>query len=218
MFNELMCLQKLIYFTMPRHSDTREIRRGPEMSQAVFLFRIALSKIGEARNELRDNKVLQATFSNLIFPKWPDGTNRRALLDAALDRATWLSALRNKIGFHFPNFNQLELHVQPTDEWIDDYIYMSDQSGNVFYDAANVVVLHWMFSLYGAGKVADAVDPMINEMIDLIKLMTTYLEDAIAVFIAESILSDRNTRVRGEAVIAPKFADVQLPFWTCMPR
>jgi len=218
MFNELMCLQKLIYFTMPRHGDIRDIRRGPEMAQAVFLFRIALSKISEARKELGENKALKSTFKNLILPKWPEGVKRQADLNAALDAATWLSKLRNKVGFHFPNFNQLEPYVQPTDEWTDDYIYMSSESGNVFYDAANVVVLHWMFSLYGSEKVADAIEPMVIEMIHLIKLMTSYLEDAVGVLISESILADHNARVPGGAVIAPKFSDVQVPFWTHLPR
>lgn len=216
MFNELMCLQKLIYFTMPRHGDNRDIRQRPEMAQAVFLFRIALSKISEVRNELRDNKVLLATFDRMILPMWPEGARRRTELHEALNAATWLSVLRNKVGFHFPNFNQLAEYVKPNDEWADDYIYMSSQSGNVFYDAANAVVLHWMFSLYGTKKVEDAIDPMIVEMIKLIKLMSSFLEDAVGVLIAESILSDGNARVPGGPVIAPTFLDVQIPFWTHM--
>lgn len=216
MFNELMCLQKLIYFAMPRHRDNRDIRRHPEMAQALFLFRIALSKVSEVRKELRDNNTLGATFDRLILPKWPEGVKRRTELHEALDAATWLSVLRNKVGFHFPNFNQLEEYVKPNEEWADDYIYMSSQSGNVFYDAANAVVLHWMFSLYGTKKVEDAIDPMIVEMIKLIKLMTSFLEDAVGVLIAESILSDTNARVRGGPVIASPFVDVQIPFWTYM--
>lgn len=218
MFNELMCLQKLIHYAMPTHGDRREFRRNPEMFQAIFLFRIALSKISEARKELRENKTLEATFLRLIHPFWPESVSRREALDAALDAAPWLSALRNKVGFHFPKFNQLEPFIQPTQEWTDDCIYMGDQSGNVFYDSANVVVLHWMFSLYGAENIEDAVDPMIVEMIALIHLMTTYLEDSVGVLISESILGNNNAFTPAGQVIAPEFSAVNIPFWTSMPK
>jgi hypothetical protein len=48
-FNELMCLQKLLVFTMPTHDDDRPLRVQPEMAQALFIFRIAAGKIWEAK-------------------------------------------------------------------------------------------------------------------------------------------------------------------------
>jgi len=216
MFNELMCLQKLILYALPRHGDTRAYRRRPESAQAMFLFRIALSKISEVWKELKENSVLKSTFDTKIHPHWGEGNKRREALDAALGGASWLTKLRNKIGFHFPNFNQWEPYVKPNDVWEPDVIFLSRESGNVFYDAANVVAEHWMFSIYGAEKVEDAVDPMIVQMIDLIKLMSSYLEDALAVLIDKSILRDHDIRVACGPVVAPRFVDVQIPFWTQM--
>jgi hypothetical protein len=57
MFNELMCLQKLVAFSMPKHNDYRPARIRPEFSQTSFLFRIASSKIWEAIIKLRKNEM-----------------------------------------------------------------------------------------------------------------------------------------------------------------
>lgn len=218
MFNQLMCLQKLIFYALPRHGDTRDYRRRPESGQAMFLFRIALSKISEVRKELNENSALKSTFAALILPHWVDGIQRRERLDAALDGATWLSTLRNKIGFHFPGFKQWEPYVKPDETWEPDIVFLSRESGNVFFDASNVVAEHWMFDMYGAEKVKDAIDPMIVQMIDLIKLMTSYLEDAIGVLIDKSILQRHDIRAGCGRVVAPQFTDVRIPFWTQMSQ
>lgn len=217
-FNELMCLQKLICFTLPQHNDTRDIRYRPEMAQAIFLFRTAASKVAEVKKELRENPALKSTLNELILPKWEDGNRRRIELDAAIDNAKWLSTLRNKIGFHFPNLNQLREYIKPTADWEEDYVYISKESGNVFYDAANTVIIHWMFSKYNSSDAVNATDPMITEMIEIIKLTTAFIEDALGVLICEEIISDRNIRTPSGTVVAPRFSDVHIPFWTRMPK
>ena len=45
MFNEVMCLQKLVGFALPKHDDVRPARQRPELGQAMFLFRLACGKI-----------------------------------------------------------------------------------------------------------------------------------------------------------------------------
>lgn len=217
MFNELMCLQKLIFFTMPKHDDRRDIRMTPEISQAFFLFRTALSKIYEVMGELEKNSDLKSTFNQLIYPKWPEGKKRQEELKAVIANATWLSKLRNKLGFHFPNFSQLEPFIKPTDDWTDDFVFMSEQSENVFYDSANTVILHSLFNLYNDQKIEDAIDPMVVEMIGIIKHMSSYIKDAVGVLITESILRDHNARTPGGLVNAPVFENIQIPFWTHMP-
>lgn len=47
-FNELMSLQKIVGFALPKHDDVRPARVRPEHAQAMFLFRIASGKIWEA--------------------------------------------------------------------------------------------------------------------------------------------------------------------------
>ncbi len=230
MFNELMCLQKLIHFAMPKHGDRRTVRFHPEMAQAQFLFRIALGKVSEVRDELEKNKKLEATFIRLIQPRWPEEQQCRAILLAALDSAPWLKKLRNRLGFHFPNFVQLLPFITPNDEWKDDEIFVSNLSGNTFYDAANDVVLHLMFSLYssdpqaegsikpvGTERLLESMDSMIRQMIDLITQVNNYLEKAVGALV-ESVLQHIPAMPPGEAIIAPHFLDVQIPFWTHMPR
>ena len=228
MFNELMCLQELIFYALPRHGDTRDYRRRPELAQAMFLFRVALSKISEVRKELKENNVLKSTFETQIFPHWVEGRQRLQRVDAALAAANWLSKLRTKVGFHFPTFKQWEPYVKPTETWEPDIIFLSRESGNVFYDASNDVVAHWMFSMYGVDEATDAIapmmvdevkkaiDPMIAQMIDLVTLMDSYLEDSIGVMIDKSIFRNHDMPVPCGPVVAPQFADVQIPFWTQM--
>lgn len=57
-FNELMCLQKFVAFTLPKHDDSRPARLRPELGQAMFLFRLACGKIWEASKAIRQNKEL----------------------------------------------------------------------------------------------------------------------------------------------------------------
>lgn len=229
MFNELMCLQKMIHFAMPRHGDRRSVRFHPEMAQAQFMFRIALGKVSEVRDELEGNKHLQATWDRLIKPKWPEEQHLRAALFEALDAAHWLKKLRNKLGFHFPRFNQWAPFIRPTDEWKDDEIFLSERSGNIFYDAANDVALHWMLSLpssdpeaegpinpIGTEGLLETVDPMIEKMIELITLMNNYIEGALNALV-RSVLNEDVSISPGEPVVAPHFADVKIPFWTHMP-
>lgn len=216
MFNELMCLQKLIVFTMPRHDEDWDFRRRPELAQSALLFRLALSKIYEVKDELAKNSQIKKTFDSLIFPQWMEGRSSQQELFEKLDAASWLGKLRNKVGFHFPTFSQLTPFIQPNDDWDDDLIYMSEASGNVFYDSANAVVMHWMFSMYGKENSADAIDPMIREMIDIIGCVTSYLENSLGFLIARSMLTDRNVREPCGTVDSQRFDEVHIPFWTTM--
>lgn len=217
MFNELMFLQKMASFSLPKHEDLRDIRRSPELSQAMCLFRLASSKINEIANELKKNSALKSTLDDLIIPKMPKGVQRHDEVLKAIENADWLPKLRNKIGFHFPNFAQLESHIQPDESWSDDYIYMSSKSGNVFYDAANTVMLHWTFKLYSSEVLPQTIDSMIMAMIDLIKLMSSYVEDAVGVLISETIITITDAPELAGEVFAPSFDKVEIPFWTSMP-
>lgn len=215
-FNELMSLQKFVGFALPKHDDTRPARVRPEHAQAMFLFRLASGKIWEAIRIIRKNQQLDATLRNLILPKMTDGSARLETLNAVIDTAPWLSPMRNKIGFHFPNFADWKAHVIPDASWVDDYVYLGEQSGNTFYDAADMVAQSWMFSQYGLPDVQEAVDPLISQMIELLREMNTFLEDAIGTFIGEVILEGKGERRHVGKVLSPQHDQVSIPFWTAM--
>ncbi|MEO8279751.1 MAG: hypothetical protein ABI564_08675 [Ideonella sp.] len=102
---------------------------------------------------------------------------------------------------------------------MDDIVFLGDKSGNTYYDAADTVAQAWMFEQYGAIDVRNAGDPLIGQMIDLLRIMNSFLEDALGVFVAEVILEGQATREDVGKVLAPEFERVSIPFWTAMtPR
>ena len=75
-----------------------------------------------------------------------------------------------------------------------------------------------MFSQYGLDNVRDAVDPLINEMIELMGLVNTFLEDCLSVFIGVVMLDGTPEREPLGKVLAPQHDQVFVPFWTSMPQ
>ena len=216
-FNELMCLQKLVGFSLPKHDDNRPARLRPELGQAMFLFRLASGKIWEASESIRKTKELAGTLRKDVLPHMPDGAARLKALNKAISGAAWLSPLRNGMGFHFPTFKRWSTHVVPDESWVDDIVFLGDKSGNTYYDAADTVAQAWMFDQYGAVDVKSAVDPLIEQMIELLGMMNSFLEDVLGTFIAEVILEGSVTRQAAGKVLAPEFGSVAVPFWTAMP-
>src|SRR4051812_649870 len=72
MFNELMSLQKIVGFALPKHDDQRPARVRPEHAQAMLLFRLASGKIWETVLAI-NSKTLATTLRSLILPKMGDG-------------------------------------------------------------------------------------------------------------------------------------------------
>lgn len=216
-FNELMCLQKIVGFSLPKHDDNRPARLRPELGQAMFLFRLASGKIWEASESIRKTKELAKTLRKDVLPHMTDGVARLKAVNTAVNSAAWLSPLRNGMGFHFPTFERWSSHVVPNASWVDDIVFLGDKSGNTYYDAADTVAQAWMFEQYGAVDLKSAVDPLVEQMIELLVVMNSFLEDAFGTFIAEVILNGSVTRQTAGKVLAPDFGSVSLPFWTAMP-
>ncbi len=215
-FNELMSLQKLVGFSFPKHDDHRAARLRPEHAQAMLLFRLACGKIWEATQTIRQNKSVASMLQNLVLPKLANGRERLRALNQAVNDAPWLSPLRNGMGFHYPAFQDWASLVAPNDSWEDDYVYLGKQSGNTFYDASDTIAQAWMFSQYGLPKVADAVVPLLDQMIDLLRLVNTFLEDALFTLIGDVFLNhDGSPRHIGK-VRSPQHDVVSIPFWTAM--
>lgn len=216
-FNELMCLQKLAGYALPKHDDRRPARLRPELGQAMFIFRLASGKIWEASKAIRQTKELASVLREQVLPRMPDGKSRLKALNVAVNGATWLSPLRNGMGFHFPTFERWSNHVVPDVSWVDDVVYFGEKSGNTFYDAADTVAQVWMFNQLGVADLKSAIDPLISQMIDLLRTMNSFLEDALGTLIAEVILENAGTKQSAGKVLAPEFDHVSLPFWTAMP-
>jgi len=216
MFNELLCLQKLIAFALPKHDDVRQAVRQPEMGQALFLFRLACGKLWEVRATINQIEVSE-TLRKRVFATMQDGPSRLKEVNKAIEDTPWLSKMRNRIGFHYPSFTDWQPLITPNDEWVPDSIFLGEMTGNSFYAGADAIAQSWMFGLHGTADLKEAVEPMMDQMIGLLRLVNSFLEDIVSTLVADVVLTNPAQATKVGEVLAPDFEEVQLPFWTAMP-
>lgn len=213
-YNELMCLQKLLGHALPKHEDLRPARRDPEFGQAVFLFRVAAGKLWEAKLAL-DGKEVSTTLRNRIFPLQSDGMNSWKALNASINAAGWLVPWRNGIGFHFPTFDKWRVHTTPDENWVDDVIFLGETKGNLFCHSSESIAMAWMFDWEGDKETfTNQQSKMIDQLITMITSMTDFLGEAIGTLVHEVILDGNGTNELVGKVSAPEHDSFQLPFWT----
>lgn len=217
MFNELISLQKIVAFAVPKHDDIRPARLQPEMGQLLLLFRLACGKLWEAHDAINKRAEVSETLRQRVFPKRTNGGASLQALNKAFGAAPWLSKMRNRMGFHFPSFSDWQPLLLPDDSWEPDSIYMSEMKGNTFYASSESIAQVWMFGLLRKEDVKEAVEPMIEQMIDLLTHMTDFLEAAIGDLVSEVVLTGHAKAPVVGKVLASEFEKVSLPFWTAMP-
>jgi len=217
MFNELMALQKQISFLLPKHGDVRRSRRSPEIGQAVFMFRIASSKVWEAKEKLW-SKEISKFLRERVFPEMADGSSQLKELNAAINSASWLASLRNVLGFHYPSFEDWRQFTTPDEDWVDDIVYVGEANGNTFYDGSEAVAQYWMFSRHGRFDVPASIDPLIEQMITLLTSMTNFLSSVISTFIGVVLLGGHGKHISVGKVLAPQHDEFFVPFWTSMEQ
>lgn len=216
-FNELMCLQKIIMFSVPKHGDIRTARLDPEIGQILLFFRLASGKVLEA-SQLINNGIVSRVLEQIIFPKLSDGSSRLEALNVKLSVAEWLIKIRNKLSFHYPSFGDWKDVTTPNADWIPDLIFMEELSGNVFYSGPENVARYWMFGRINSDDPSKGVTPLIDELIDLLTVMTSFLEDVLSVFIVEVLLNGSEKPRDIGKVSAPDAKSVAIPFWIHMPK
>ncbi len=183
----------------------------------MLIFRMACSKLWEAIIKLRRDEM-RLTLDKIVLPKMPDGTQRWTELNDAVNSASWLKVVRDGIGFHFPEYKDWTPFVTPNADWVDDVIYVGKQSGNTFYDAADNLAQVWMFGKKRGDSIEKNVVPMLEQMIDLLRTIISFLEDSLAIFIAEFIMKSKGEGTPIGKVIAPEHEDVVIPFWTAFKQ
>jgi hypothetical protein len=212
-YNETLCTRKLISFaTPPKKSDRRAFRREAEFSQVFFLFRMACSKVHEARLKLHSSPIAQVLTSD-VFPQWPDGKAELKALNRTLASATWLVESRNSIGFHYPKFDQLLPHVTPNGSWEDDLIYLADGGGNMFFAGAEAITRSQMFGNVEAETGEAQMEKHVGEMVDLIVQFNDFVGNALGQFMFPRLVPEYRPKHLGK-LSTPHLFDVMMPFWT----
>lgn len=211
-YNEAMCLRKLISFTVPSHGDQRAFRRNAELSQTFFLFRIACSKVWEARLKLT-NGVIASVLRADVFPHWSDGQAELRALNRQIDKAKWLADMRNSVGFHYPELSQWRPFITPGPNWVDDTIFFGTEPGNQYFDASEQIVREQMFRSMPGTSPADQIGNLVEEMVSLLVDLNQFVERALGHFALAHLLANFAPKVAGR-VVAPPLNEVEIPFWT----
>lgn len=214
-FNELICLRKLISFSFQqRGDDMRPVRLNPETSQTLLLFRLACAKVYEARKKL-NSKEVSTVLRRDVWPHWPKGADVLKSVNKAVADADWITRVRNGIGFHYPEMAEWKPFITPTDQWVDDVIFAGPETGNHFYDASESVARHHMFG-FEAAMDAKQVRRIVEEMIELLGKMCELVDGCISCFVAEHLVDARSVGRKVHSVSAPKYSAQRIPFWTEM--
>lgn len=214
--NELTALRKLTSFALlqARGGDTRPVRTNADMSQVLMLFRIACAKVWEAHQKLH-SKPISHVLRMDVYPEWPTGPELLKRLNKAIADADWLTHIRNTLAFHYPSLTEWEPQITPDDRWVDDLLYLGTETGNTFYDAAESVVKHHMFS--GRADSVEQVVQMVDDMIDLLTLTTDFVEQAVGMLMTVKLIDALPDGPKHQ-LSAPSFFQMRLPFWTVMPK
>ena len=214
-FNELMCLRKLISFGLQqRGADMRPVRINAETSQTLLLFRIACAKLWEAQLKLNSKEVSDVLRKD-VWPYWAEGPAALKAVNKAVSDAQWLPRVRNGLGFHYPTLDQWNAYITPTDEWVDDIIYAGSENGNHFYDAAESIAKHHMFGLNSPMQ-PEQVKQTIDEMIGLLAKVSNVVEESLGTFISNHLLPSNPLGGPVHSISAPKYTEQRVPFWTEM--
>jgi hypothetical protein len=217
LFNELMFMQKLLHYALPKHEDDRLVRRLPEFGQLFMIARIVVGKLWEAKLTL-EKRELADVLDKSFTPLMPHAQDRFTPWKRRLASAKWPQRLRDRHSFHYPTFEQWKNLISPDASWEDDRIYMASQSGNVFYAGSDAIASHWMFGQKEPSDPKKAVDPMVTELISLLGEFTSAVEDTLGAFVAERLAGQQVAPSIDEGIVETElFEHVSIPFWTNMP-
>jgi hypothetical protein len=216
-FNELMFVQKLLHFTLPRHNDNRPVRQLPEYGQLMFVARLATGKLWEAKVAIERKEFSQALHESFI-PLLPGGEDPFKPWKKRLARAKWPADLRDTHSFHYPTFQQWANLLTPDATWEDDQIFLAKESGNVYYAASEAIAHHWMFGQLNSTDPKNAVDPMVTELISLLGEFNSVVEETLGAFVSHLLDGKVQPEADAGTVDAALFEGVFVPFWTNMPQ
>ena len=71
--------------------------------------------------------------------------------------------------------------------------------------------------LSGRAESAEQVVQMVDDMIDLLTLMTDFVEQAVGMLMTVKLIDNLPESPRHQ-LSAPSFFQMRLPFWTVMPK
>lgn len=140
---DMAILQRFLLFTSPRRPSAHPVVTSAEAIQIVFLISILGSKLHEAGQFLQKEGLL-------LKPPLPAAQCRDEVTRYYDDPmvAGILSFIRNKFGFHYDTYDDLDPKIDAAFAGLDHAVaYLSeDDSGNELFSSANDVITQVVYS------------------------------------------------------------------------
>jgi hypothetical protein len=208
-YNETLLLRKIIVFSLSGRGDERAFRVEPEFSQTFFFFRIACSKVHEARLALELPQVKSELLD--LYKSWPEGRQEQREVGRMLASAKWLATLRKRIGFHYPNFHEWRKLTTPNAEWGDEIIWSGEHAPNQFLYGAESLSRAWIFGDAVGATGQERMEHRTHEMVKIVSAMNDFITHAIDQFIFQR-LPGGTSKSLGRVSATP-MRQVRMPFW-----
>jgi hypothetical protein len=217
--NELNVLTKLIL--MLRKDDPPSlIIDHVEAGQTFIFMRLLIGKLHEAWELFRARVQSDRAISTTFLPKLgPDATNALTALKKHFGQGSALTAIRNKVSFHYSDKENLtEANFQQLAASEPLQFYLTPTAGNSFYHAGELVVQLSAINLVKASPAgpqdtnsaeARALSALCAEIIEVSRDMTELFGELIAL-ISEDVVDSVSTETLPDG---PKLSTFSLPYF-----
>lgn len=175
MFNELMALQRLLSFSLPRDEDVEPAVRDAKFGQAMLVLRVTAGKLYEAHKAL-DAREMSGSIRTRFLPLLSDGADRWKRLRDAKRSVGWLNDVRNDVAFHFPTFSETA-PLLAADGGAEIEVYGDSRSGNTFHKTSEGFALSILFK---TARDVEHAHQMIGDVIGYLTEFNDFLEAVLA--------------------------------------
>jgi hypothetical protein len=218
--NEINVLSKLILM-MRKDDPPSRILDHVEAGQAFILMRLLTGKLHEAwelfKSRVQSNRAIATTYLPRLQP---EGAEALKALNAHFGAGSALSAIRNKISFHYSDkANLTEANFQQLAESEPLQFYLTKTVGNSFYHADELIAQMGAISLMKAPAPANPHDTasaevrafaaLCREIVEVSGHITELFGELIAM-LAESAV---NELVPEQVPDGPKLSTFSLPYF-----
>ncbi len=210
--NEAMWLQKLILASQ-QHETTNEILTGMQTYQALMLTRLLAGKLWEGW-DLLNRSYFGAKLSRHYEQRLPTvGQEAIAALKKYFGKKGLMQDVRNNFAFHYSPERIRAILTDLEEPGLK--IYLSEQSGNTFFQFSETIVNIAMLEGIQKGDYKAALDKLMNQVGDVARDFVTFCDAWIGLVLQEYFpeITDLDKLEKVTLSDLPKIEDIGLNYF-----
>jgi hypothetical protein len=222
--NELNVLTKLILM-MRKDDPPSPIIDHAEAGQTFIFMRLLIGKLHEAWELFRARVLTDRAMSTTLLPRLPsEAANALTALKNHFGRGSALTAIRNKVSFHYADKENLtEANFQQLAAAEPLQFYLTDTVGNCFYHAGELVAQLGVINLMKtppagpedtSSTQARALNALCTDIIQVSDDMTELFRELIAL-LGKDVADSVSTETIPDG---PKLSTLTLPYFVDYSR